>query len=381
MSAFRDHAFVTCSQVKFKKEDMVQFLREAEVELALIVLEKHQDGGEHIHAAISGSFRQRDFVRKLRKAVHKKCADHHVDVQYAHPPKKDKGRGMAWPLDDMVKYLTEPAKDKYVDADPLYVGAVNADDMIECHYHTKSATGQFNKLVEMRHARASLTAVIEFIQPSIDKNTAYLYRMMLDYYRNIQLPNPRLIPEGQSPRLWQQLAIAFALQPIVDNDTNNRGMWIHTPPGSGKSWLQDFLHDTVQGGVFYPGTRPSGHLDEVSFRGYAGEAVILIPDISASTRTVDGVTTPVWKRTVLDMLKKICDNTPLSIEFCGELKRVYIHAKIIITSNFRLPRGAVPEEDAAFTRRYIQVESTTDIAQQLQEVATPLPSSVAESMS
>lgn len=368
MPNVRDRAFVTFAQTSWTKAQFSDVLQKLGICRAVIVEEPHADGGRHVHVAASGKIQSNNFARRL----HDQCAEgQSINILYAHPPKAKQTRGSIWPYELMVKYITNPSKEKDCDSEPLCIGGDNPGDVIEAHKASKAAyTEVCETLRELKENRAPVEEVIETLMPLITKDNSHQYRMYMDYYDHLQRKKPILTEAGELPRPWQKIAAAFAATPIEKGSTCDRGLWINLPSGVGKSWLQCYLYDNHS--VFIPGIRPHGDYDLISFRAYAGEEIILINDLSASVfESSTGETVVKWKRNVLNLLKCICDNVPLAIEFAGKHTELHFKAKVIVSSNFPLPTGATAEEREAFARRYVVLDDENQIEPTEEEENVP----------
>jgi len=359
-----DRVFITFAQTALSKDDLKGLMEQLGCVRGVFVMEPHADGGIHLHAACSGKFDRRSLASKLHALAPEGQS---INILYAHAPKGNQKRGSNWPFALMVQYITNPTKDKVVDDAPLIFGGDDIADVVAKHADAKdSKANTMAALLDLKENRAPVQEVIELLTTVVDKDSSYMYRMYMDYYQHLQRTKPVLTSLGHTPRPWQRVAAAFAAKPIHDNSTSNRGLWINLPSGSGKSWLQSYLYDNYS--VFIPGVRPTGDYDLISFRSYDGQEIILLNDLSASVfENSRGETVVKWKRNVLNLLKCICDNVPLAIEFGGVHTELHFKAKIIISSNFPLPSGATDEERRAFIRRYVVIDNEETIQQMIDE--------------
>jgi hypothetical protein len=377
----RNHCFITFAKTSMSKDDASRAVQSIGATHGIIALEKHEDGSPHIHVAAWGKFRQDRATRKLHQEI---PVGAHCDLHYAHPPKPTKAkscvkqRGAGWPFGDMVTYLVDPAKQKYLDPDPTFFGSnadgsdiSSVDELLDVTAHN---VNWLDKMDKLKLDDAPIKSVIRTIAEDMDDHhNSHWYRICIDYYRSLQSLAPRLVPVDQKPREWQEAVAAWAMTPIPSDGNNNGiGMWIRLPPGSGKSWVGDWLHDYYNGNVFYPGMRPHGDYDCLSFMGYNNEPVILMNDLAPSDVRQDGETKSQWKRSILDMLKRICDNTPLCFQFGGHTNKVYIKARIIVTSNFALPKGRSPDDTEAIRRRYRVLDNRTAAKAELAKPTLPV---------
>jgi len=359
-----DRVFITFAQTNCTKDELREFMEQLGCVRAVIVVEPHSDGGVHLHAACSGVFDRRSLAKKLHALAPEGQS---INILYAHAPKGNQKRGSNWPFSLMVQYITNPTKDKVVDPAPLIFGGDDIADVVAQHADAKDTKANtMASLLDLKENRAPVQEVIELLTTVVDKDSSYMYRMYMDYYQHLQRTKPVLTSLGHTPRPWQRVAAAFAAKPIQQGTTSNRGLWINLPSGSGKSWLQSYLYDNYS--VFIPGVRPTGDYDLISFRSYDGQEIILLNDLSASVfENSRGETVVKWKRNVLNLLKCICDNVPLAIEFGGVHTELHFKAKIIISSNFPLPTGATDEERRAFIRRYVVIDNEDTIQQMIDE--------------
>lgn len=355
-----DHAFITCAQSgEFTKEELLGGLRGAGgLERALIVQEQHGDEGLHLHAVVWGQFRGDRYA----KALHRHLPDRHVNCLFKHPGKGGSRFGPAWPLVGMVKYVTAPVKDKVIDPEPL-VWIHNkenptVDDFINEyleHYLPKSLAEKLEHVEKLKASGGGLSDAIIMAAEGITKDNAHDFNIVLQYFKSLPPSNPKITPEGETPRPWQQVIIDWALSPCPTG-TNNRGLWLRMPSGAGKTWVLNYISDNIDGGVFRPGVRPNGSYDAVSLLRYNGEALVLFDDIGATVKEFEsGVEKTLWKNATMDLFKMVANNTPIPIDFGGEHREIMIKGRMLVTSNFALPEGRNAEDGAAIRRRYIEL--------------------------
>lgn len=214
-------------------------------------------------------------------------------------------------------------------------------------------------LAQLRKAkvdRLPLEDVIEIIVDNLDRESAWRYRPYLDFFNALEQVRPILLPPGMTLYPWQKACAAFCALPIVNGDTNLRGLWLNLPPNAGKSWLGCYLHDTYGADLFIPGMRNATY-DWVSFRTYNGQSIIFINDLACHEREdANGQRVFCWKRSVINVLKGMCERLPQALEFGGTYTKLYFNARVVITSNFPLPAGSNDAEGDALRRRFLRVD-------------------------
>jgi hypothetical protein len=360
MKNTNNHAFVTLAQSgEFTKEELLEGLVAAGgLEGALLVAEVHGDEGAHLHGVIWGEFRNDRYT----KALHRALPDRHVNVLFRHPGQGGRKYGAVWPLVGMVKYVTNPAKDKVVDTSPLVwvQGRTDpsvsdfTDDYLE-KFLPKSLAEKLQQAEQLKSNGGLLSEAIVMAAEQITKDNAHDFNIVIQYFKSLPQAPLKITPEGETPRGWQELIIDWALAPCPTG-TNNRGLWLRMPSGAGKTWVLNYISDNIEGGVFRPGFRPDGSFDPVSLLRYNGEALILFDDIGATVKELEnGNTKTLWKNKTMDLFKMVANNTPIPIDFGGEHREIMIVGKVLITSNFGLPEGRNAEDGAAIRRRYIEL--------------------------
>jgi len=361
-----DHAFLTVAQSgDLTKESLRELLVEAGgMEGAVIVQETHVADGVHLHAAIWGQFRSDRYAKKL----HTLLPGQHVDCRFRHAPKKGSKVGPVWPYFEMLNYITNPAKDKKVDPDPLVWVEGRIDPSLnECldgyseKYTPRTLKEKMAMAERMKAAGGSLNDCIVMAAEGVTKDTYGDFNILLQYFKTLPSTPPKLTVDGETPKPWQQLVVDWALAPCPTG-TNNRGLWLTMPSESGKTWVLNYIADLLADRnerVFRPGMRPDGSFDGVSLLRYNGEPLIFFDDIGATVKEVDlGVSRVLWKNKMIDLFKMVANNTPIPIDFGGEHKEICIKGKVLVTSNFGLPDGRNVQDGEALRRRYIEVEYT-----------------------
>jgi len=368
-----DHAFVTVAQSgEFTKEELLTGLKGAgDMGGAFIVSEVHQDEGAHMHAVVWGQFRSDRYA----KALHRALPGRAVNCLFRHPGKGNTKYGPLWPLMAMVKYVTNPTKDKVVDPDPLVWVDGRTDPSVDdfCNdylekYLPKSLAEKLEMAEKLKAEGGGLSDAIMMASENITKDNAHDFNIVLQYFKSLPPSNPRITPDGETPRPWQQVIIDWALSPCPTG-TNNRGLWLRMPSGAGKTWVLNYISDNIEGGVFRPGVRPNGSFDAVSLLRYNGEALILFDDIGATVKEMEsGVEKTLWKNATMDLFKMVANNTPIPIDFGGEHREIMIKGRVLVTSNFALPEGRNADDGAAIRRRYIELcyTDTDRLARELQ---------------
>lgn len=355
-----DHAFITLAQSgEFSKEELLAGLVAAgELEGALVVAEQHSDEGAHLHAVVWGQFRSDRYA----KALHRALPERHVNVLFRHPGKGGTKYGPLWSLMGMVKYVTDPAKDKTVDPSPLVWVSGRNDPSVDdfgtdylAKYLPQSLQEKLAMVEKLKADGGSLSDAIIMAAEKISKDNSHDFGIVLQYFKSLTPALPKITPEGETPRDWQQLIIDWALSPCPTG-TNNRGLWLRMPSGAGKTWVLNYISDNIEGGVFRPGFRPDGSFDAVSLLRYNGEALILFDDIGATVKEMEnGMERTLWKNKTMDLFKMVANNTPIPIDFGGEHREIMIKGRVLVTSNFSLPDGRNAEDGAALRRRYIEL--------------------------
>jgi len=342
-STYADHAFVTLAQSDKTKDEVLEWCqKQQKLYLGIIVQEVHADEGKHFHFAVYGDINKPNFLRGLRRFV----AGKHVDVKYCHEHvQNSKKVYVSWPLEDMIKYLTEPAKDKVVDTEPVCFGAEDAEELIN---KVAEHSDVYSVVRRMKSSGVPKDQVIEHVSKHAED---YLqYRSILDIYSAYEVKTPSLLPEGSEPRPWQISVINWVDEPLKDDD---RGLWLNCPTGSGKTWILKWLFDHYS--VYCPGIRPDGNYDVISMMGYDGQDFILINEVQGTVVQVEyGVEKVCWKKKFMELIKKLTDGFPIAIDFGGKHVEKLVHAKIIITSNFSLPTDGT----GAIERRYMVISNT-----------------------
>jgi len=369
MVKYNDHAFVTFAQSgELSKPFALELLKAHGAEGAMIVQENHAEEGVHLHAAIFGQFRSDRFAQNLHDALPGK----HVDIMFSHKNKNSgaKGRGPLWPFVEMVNYITVPVKDKTVDPDPLvwFVGheavldgQATGQQLIEEYqkrYRPADRKTKLARVEAMKADGAKLHEVIDMAADGLCKDTYGDFNIIVQYFKALPVTPTILTPEGEEPRPWQKKIVDWALSPCPTG-TDNRGCWLKMESGSGKTWILNYLSDIIEGGVFRPGIRPDGNYDACSMMHYSGESLIVFDDVGASVKEIDsGESIVCWKHKMMDMFKMVANNTPIAIDFGGAHYDITIKGKVLVTSNFSLPRGRNHEDGVALRRRYIELDVT-----------------------
>lgn len=377
MAPINNHAFITCAQSgELTKAELLASLVEAGgMEGALIVEEEHGDEAKHLHAVVWGQFR----ADRYAKALHRALPDRHVNCLFRHPGKNGVKHGPLWPCVAMVKYVTNPAKDKVIDPEPLVFvhnvldRVVTVEEFCDLYleqYLPKSLDDKLEAVAKLKASGGALSDAIMLAAEGISKDNNHDFNIVLQYFKSLPPSNPKITPSGETPRPWQQPIIDWALSPCPTG-TNNRGLWLRMPSGAGKTWVLNYISDNIEGGVFRPGLRPNGSYDAVSLLRYNGESLILFDDIGATVKQMEnGIERTLWKNATMDLFKMVANNTPIPIDFGGEHREIMINARVLVTSNFGLPEGRNSEDGAAIRRRYIELcmTDTVRLAAALAEV-------------
>jgi len=368
----------------FNRSDFVRFSISTfpELEGGIVAKEKHKDGSTHYHAALFGSFRRKTAAPDFQRAVQAfqsreenvSLAGTGCHLQFAH-----KG-GTRWPFHgapkpDMVDYLTVTTDKKpSVDISPrcfvmhdLEGGGkqrvwIDVDSLRDAYnkFDPQGKAGLLGKIetvTSMAQAGASKQAVILELAGDITKENSYQYNILMDIWK----ATPKYIPEAPQPdftaRPWQQLIIDRMMLPIDIKDNNHRGIWLCTPAGGGKSTLLRML-ESIAGldNVFTPTIKNNCYGAE-SMNGYEQQPIIIIDDVRAYTDSNQEV---LHKGAFIAFAKAIASGDRLSYQLYGKRHDYLVQARVLITSNFPKPILVQEEEQKAFDRRYIEI-NTSDV--------------------
>jgi len=387
MPRHHPYVFITLPRSDKLREDLLPFLDSLGATAGIICREPHsaiedgKDGAElaaqrpfHLHVACFGKIKYgygqfcRDAFPLDDPVTGKPCG---IFAQHTHLNSDGSPNfRIKYPFPSMVKYLTAPAKDKVIDEDPLFFGCESLDELL-LMYQGFLGGDTLGYLRQARDENVPEADVISYLSEVLCKDNSYMYRVWMDYYHALPPLVPKLLPTTEEDpsfllRPWQKLMCGFATVPFHKLETNNMGAWLRLPPNSGKSVLLAALHD--QYGVYIPYARLGGAYDESSMSTYNGEKIILFNDVNCHSVVKDnGEVEFHWKRSTINLFKAVCDFLPICFKFGNQEGRKYVRARVIITSNFPLPRGGSADEWDAIKRRYLEFSALEDIDAVLSE--------------
>jgi len=385
-----DRLLITWSHTELLRQDVVESLEDIGAVGGIVAREPHSEAELekctpelrarpfHLHAAIFGNFPD-----EWKKAVKDKWPDCSVFAQHTHVWPQKQANGQPHPLAGkfkatfgfkaMVKYLTAPEKDKVLDDAPLFFGCESKDQLLELYTSFQSGD-TFAMLDDAKDNGVDKAEVIFALAQIVTKENAHMYRIYLDYFDAKQPKKEKLLPDNVELYPWQKVVVGFAQTPLEPMQTSNVGLWICDASGKGKSVAQCAVYDNC--GTFIPSERANGGYDSTSMWGYDPKKhqVILFNDLNTHTETKpDGEVVYHWKKGLLKLLKACCDLFPLKVKFGPEEREFRIRSRVVVSSNYPLPKGYNADDLAAFLRRFIEISSCDDIVASLEEHGINIP--------
>ena len=268
----------------------------------------------------------------------------HINITYRHDVSNT-----IWDWNDMVTYLIDPSKKKlagtlHLNKYPLFFGQLPSGEPCTCAniYDEVDESADttdtiMQSMAELAHSGEQLDKAILKANQYAQNEDRHMYTQLIDYYKTQPCCKPKLCDAGLELYDWQQ-----SMKQWVDNkDSPYQGLWLHLPSGSGKTMLLRWLIDNKT--TFIPSMRPSGNYDCLSLMNYQEELIMLFNEMEPSLierynyNKGENVMIPKWKRSVIELLKKVTDEFPIAFQFGGIHSKITPMVKIIITSNYPLP--------------------------------------------
>lgn len=366
------------------RSDVIRLCRDAfpELEGGLVAKEKHKDGSTHFHAAVFGVFTRKNAFVKFQKHVQQykfrdeiSFAESACHMQFAHSGGK-KWAFSGTPKPDMIDYLSVPSDHKPADEidsnsrafvindteTGRHIVYVDKDALRDAYNKFDPAAGtgllgRMQTVIGMAQAGASRDSVIMELGSSITKDNAFEYQILMDLFK----ATDKYIPEAPypdfEPNAWQQLIIDRMMMKTDPKDNNFRGIWLCTPAGGGKSTVLRMLeHYAGLDNVFTPTLKNNTYGPE-SMNGYEQQPIIIIDDVRAFTNSNQEI---LHKGAFIAFAKAIASGDRISYQLYGKRHDFLVNARVLITSNFPMPQLDQPEEQRAFQRRYIEIDTADE---------------------
>ena len=243
----------------------------------------------------------------------------------------------------MVKYLTEPTKDKLIDPAPMYYNcdpeSIFLDDLASSATNAEPVYSDLVAAVRgMKKAGAQENEVIEMITNALDGERHQWFWQLIKIFQTTPAEvKPKYLPKHLADG---SLAGATALQraacrwlergPVSEAD----GLWIKAPQGSGKTLLLNLMQIRYVGEVFPVAERGStGGYDSISMIRYASQSIVFVNSLKPKV-TRGGQT---WHHTLLELLEKLTDGLPMNVEWGMQSFSFAVGAKIVAVSTFDRP--------------------------------------------
>jgi len=375
-----NHAFATWSQVPVtvEKSDITRLLLgifDSKLRGGVVVREVHADGGIHFHAAVFGDIPKRGSVFSsfntkssgwpCASGVHLPVGGNHLQFSHGKP------KNLPWPFlgeNSMVEYLTKSTPKKTVDPDPLFftvdlldlsdIEQVDIDAMCDSYRTAYPAPvglmGRAALVEEMAEAGVPTSEVIKAIMVDTTKDNAHEFAMLIQLFNaTARISDPVELAEFE-PRPWQKMVLDWMTMPLDKMDNNHRGLWMHCPPGSGKSTLITMLKSLVGvDSVFIPAERTETYNTQ-SMNEYAGQRIIALDDTRGYTNDTGST---IHKASFIKFIKAIASGDDMVYTMYNKVFRYQPVARILITSNYPMPVVNEEDENIALRRRYIELKS------------------------
>ena len=330
----------------------------------------------HLCAVAFGKFHKTNLAKRGRTWAQKKYGNPEQcwSTLFCHVNKTKSGKVSysRWPLADMVAYVTEPSEKKDVDLEPLVctvtdksetiknkkqLQLVSVDSLLETY---EQQSDMFSAIRDLKRKGIQQGPLIEELMDRTEQDTQKV-NIFLQYFRSIDVSElPKLLPEGLILRPWQSTIIQWCNNPIVKGEPN--GMWLNLKSGMGKTTILQALYDTMGVENIYQMSTRSGGYDSISMLAYNDEPIILIDELEFH---IDDNGTARPKSSLKEILKKITEKFPISIQFGMKRRCVIPQAKVIITSNHPLIEDPDVHGACPFARRYISVQDTNFLPEML----------------
>lgn len=364
---------------------------------ALIARELHADtivdgvtipGLPHYHAAIFGDFKKRgaEFTKFNRI-----CSGYEFpsgaklpvgnnNMQFSHPNAPNK----PWPFgggsDSMTGYLTKPKKDKVVDTHPLIVYWDTDDQRITCtlddlhmEYNRQypaaiSLAGRAKLVRQMKEDGANKDDVIEVLINDMTKDNSYQFGPLMELFKAV--PRIETVNELRkvTPRPGQALCRDAICAPLDPTNNRNRGIWLHSKPGWGKSLMYNIIAQEIgEDKIFIPAERNDSY-STMSMIGYNNEPVIFMDDTRGYT---DGSGVAHHKGNFIKFIKAIATGDIMKYTMYNQVHTFRPYARVLITSNYAMPVSHEDDDNEALKQRYTEI-SSDDINKIAQQLKLPL---------
>ena len=348
------------------------------------------DGTYHLQGAYRSPlyFKPRSIINGARLRLRELLGtredgrSHHLNVLFHHvyqqndnevvSGKKQQGDFKSvWDFDEMVDYLTEPSKDKFVDDEPLYLNCTkesirDAPTEHDLAWFIKQAR-------RLKQSNVEQVEAMTLLAPYVNKNTSRYYEIAMKAFECehgtsiVYFLPPGMVQgdlEGADDHQIHQCRWLEG-SPVSHAD----GLWMYMEAGVGKSTSLNLnLMRYTEKQVFTFVQRGSTHTFDVNgLIGYKDQPVIQINDLQG--KLVGREKRHVWPECTLTLLKDLFDGSPKPFLYGHKVYNYTPRAKVLVTSNWPLPEGD------AYARRW-QVLSTDstgkwNISEKLTKRVTP----------